>query len=132
MPRHSLPRVLLCVFAFSFIATACSAGAASTPRAAFSGSRDEVLQITVRNRQLDEARVWLWVDGQRQRLGSVRGNENETFFHPISNISTVHMEFDLTLGQRCITANVSLGPGDVVDAVIPSNLNMMAAVCRRR
>jgi hypothetical protein len=120
------------VLAFSLTTTGCGAGVASTPRAAFSGNRDEVLQITVRNQQLNEARVWLWVDGQRQRLGSVRGNENETFFHPINNISTVHMEFDLTLGQRCITANVSLGPGDVVEAVIPPNLNMMAAVCRRR
>jgi len=132
MTRHSFSRSLLGVLAFSFITTACGAGAASASRPAFSGSRDDVLQITVRNQQLDEARVWLWVDGQRQRLGSVRGNENETFFHPIANISTVHMEFDLTLGQSCITANVSLGPGDVVEAVIPSNLRMMAAVCRRR
>jgi len=107
-------------------------GAPSAPRPAFSGNLAEVLEITVRNQQLDEARVWLWVDGQRERLGSVRGNTNETFFFPMDGIRTVHMEFDLVLGAHCVTTNVSLGPGDEIEATIPSILSTMVARCRNR
>jgi hypothetical protein len=50
----------------------------------------------------------------------------------MTQVSMVHMEFNLTLGAHCITRDVSLGPGDDVKVTIPTNLAMMAAVCRRR
>jgi hypothetical protein len=42
------------------------------------------------------------------------------------------MSFDLTLGASCVTRDVELGPGDVIQAVIPVDLRMMQAACRGR
>jgi len=124
-------RTLLCTLSVALLAGGCG-GSASPPAPAAPVDLSTVLTITVRNDQLDEATVWLWIDGRRQRLGSVRGTLNETFYHPMTRVSQVHMEFDLTLGEHCVTRDVSLGPGDNIEARIPTNLNMMAAVCRRR
>ena len=74
--------------------------------------------------------MWLIVDGQRQTLGSVRGNRNETFYHPMDGVRSVHMEFDITLGPHCVTRDVTLGPGDNVGATIPSMLTAFQGICR--
>jgi len=112
--------------------SACGSGSSAPPPAPFDGDVSRVLTISVMNQQLEEARVWLWVDGQRERLGAVRANQTVTFHHPMDGIRTVHMEFDVTLGQRCVTTDVSLGPGDNIQATIPQNLMAFAGVCRRR
>ena len=67
----------------------------------------------------------------RERLGTVRAFSSETFHVPMQRIAEVHMEFDLTLGAHCVTQSISLGPGDDISVTIPTNLDMMAAVCRR-
>lgn len=122
------------VFSTFFVALLAVNCGGSPPPAEPAPSVDlsTVLTITVRNDQLDEARVWLWIDGRRERLGDVRGSSEETFYHPMSRTVPVHMEFDLVLGEHCVTANVTLGPGDEIRTRIPVNLATMAAVCRRR
>ena len=117
----------------SLVAAGCAGGGAGSgpPEPAFEGDLSQVLTIEIRNDQMDEARVQLWIDRNRERLGVVRGFSIETFHHPMDRIAQVHMEFDLTLGEHCVTQSISLGPGDDISVTIPSNLNMMAAVCRR-
>lgn len=128
---HSLiGRPKLAVLALALAGAACASATTAAPPEPFSGNLDEVLTITVRNQQLEEARVYLWVDGQRQRLGSVRAGAAEVFHHPLDQIRTVQMEFDITLGPQCITQGVSLGPGDDVEATIPSQLVAFAGACR--
>ena len=39
------------------------------------------------------------------------------------------MQFDLTLGARCVTRDIVIGPGELIEVIIPVNLSMMAAVC---
>ncbi len=130
-PLVSMKRALLSLVVM-FAAASCGPGSAAPPPEPFDGDVNTVLTIAVMNQQLEEARVWLWVDGQRERLGSVRANQNRTFYFPMDQIRTVHMEFDVTLGQRCVTTDVSLGPGDDIQATIPQNLVAFAGVCRRR
>jgi len=118
----------------AMLAAGCTGagGSASRPAPSFDGSSTEgVLTVTVDNQQLNEARITLWIDGSRRRLGSVRANSRETFRVPLDHIATVRMEFDLTLGDNCVTADVQLGPGEDILATIPTNLRYMAAVCRR-
>ena len=114
----------------ALMGAACAPGTTAAPPEPFSGDADEVLTIMVRNQQLEEARVYLWLDGQRQRLGSVRAGAAEVFHQPLDQIRTVQMEFDITLGPQCITQGVSLGPGDDVEATIPSQLVAFAGACR--
>jgi hypothetical protein len=126
-------RFALSAFVAVLLVTACG-GSAEPPRSSAEPPADlsTVLAITVRNEQLEEARTWLWVEGQRYRLGSVRANQTETFYYPLDGIRNLHLEFDVMLGQRCITADRNYGPGEAVEARIPSNTVAFQGVCRRR
>ncbi len=124
-------RKLLGTIAFALLAAGCGgSGGTRAPAPAFDGDLSQVLTITIRNEQLDIARVTLWINGQRRRLGDVRGINSQTFHVPMSGRDPVRMSFDLTLGRSCVTRDVMLGPGESVEVRIPINLNMMAAVCR--
>ncbi len=105
-------------------------GGTSAPTPAFDGDQSQVLTITITNEQIDVARVTLWINSVRQRLGEVRGNRTQTFHVPMQRSEPVRMSFDLTLGASCVTRDVVLGPGEVVEVRIPVNLSMMQAVCR--
>jgi hypothetical protein len=112
------------------IASACGGGVAPPPPEPFDGDLSTVLAITVRNQQLEDARVWLWVDGQRETLGSVRGNRARTFYHRMDGVRNIQLEFRITLGPTCVTRGVSLGPGDNVQTTIPSLLTGFNGSCR--
>ncbi|MDG2282209.1 MAG: hypothetical protein P8L45_03770 [Longimicrobiales bacterium] len=130
MTHRLLSRSILALLLIGGVTSGCASSGFAGSTRDLSGDNDEILTITVRNQQLEEARVYLWVDGQRERLGSVRSNASEVFHHPIDAIRAVQMEFDVILGPRCITPGVSLGPGDDVDAIIPSQLVAFAGNCR--
>ncbi|MEM7417713.1 MAG: hypothetical protein AAF389_19650 [Gemmatimonadota bacterium] len=119
--------LLVCAVLLGSMASCASSNSAG----AFEGGGEEVVTIRVRNQQLEEARVYLYLDGQRQRLGSVRGNDTRTFRHPIDGLRRVNIEFDITLGARCVTRGVSLGPGDSFEMTIPSILNGFDGSCGR-
>ena len=121
---------LLGTFAVALLAGGC--GGTSAPPPTLSGDASQALTITIRNEQIDAARITLWLNSSRQRLGDVRGNSTETFQVPMRVSASVRMEFDLTLGASCVTRDVFLGPGDVIDVRIPVDLRMMQAVCRGR
>lgn len=119
--------------AVALVLSACGGGS-QPPRTSAEPPADlsTVLTVTVHNDQLEEARTWLIVDGQRFRLGSVRANRSETFYYPLDGIRSLHLEFDVTLGQHCVTTDASLGPGDNVEVRIPSQLIAFPGICRRR
>jgi hypothetical protein len=123
-------RSVFATAALAMMASACGGGTASPPPEPFSGDISTVLTIEIQNQQLEDARVYLIVDGQRERLGSIRGNQSETFHVPMEGIRSVHMEFDITLGPHCVTRDVTLGPGDNVGATIPSMLTAFQGICR--
>ena len=117
----------------TLLAAGCGGGggtAASPP--AFDGDQSQVLTITIRNERLNVARVTLWINGVRQRLGDVRGMQTETFDVPMQRSQPVRMSFDLELGTSCVTRDIVLGPGEEIETRIPVNLSTMGAVCRRR
>ena len=129
----SAGRELLVTLTVGLLAAGCGGGGGtSTPPPAFDGDQSEVLTITIRNERLNVARVSLWIAGVRQRLGDVRSNQTATFHVPMQRSEPVRMSFDLTLGANCVTRDVELGPGDVVQAVIPVDLRLMQAACRGR
>jgi len=119
---------LLITVVVALLASGC--GGTSAPPPTLSGDASQALTITIRNEQIDAARITLWVNSARRRLGDVRGNSTETFQVPMPVSASVRMEFDLTLGASCVTRDVFLAPGDVIDVTIPVDLRMMQAVCR--
>lgn len=128
----TIGRTLLATLAFALIVTGCAGGgAAPAPQPAAILNPSQVLTITVWNDQLNEVGIWLWMEDRRKRVGHVRANSSETFQVPMSFVTPVHLEFDLTLGERCVTGGIVLGPGDAIEATIPRNLSMIQLVCRR-
>ena len=127
---HLAPRLTLALVLGLALGACGGPGVAPPPPEPFDGDVSTVLQITVTNQQLDDVRMWLIVDGQRIRLGSLRSQQRNTFYHPMDQIRSVHLEFDVTLGQRCVTTSRSLGPGDQIEAQIPQNLTAFQGVCR--
>ncbi len=124
-------RNLFAALTVVLLAAGCGGGAgSSTPAPAFDGYPSQVLTVVIRNEQIDMARITLWLNSLRRRLGAVRGLQTQTFQVPMDVPASVRMEFDLTLGANCVTRDIVLGPGDVVQAVIPVDLRMMQAVCR--
>jgi hypothetical protein len=124
-------RKLLGTLALVLLAAGCGGGGTSAPPPSFDGGRERALTITIRNQQLDAARVTLWISNMRRRLGDVQGNATRTFRVPMPSVDPVRMSFDLLLGATCITGEMILGPGDEIETIIPSNLSLMQAVCRR-
>ena len=120
-------RNFLGTLAVALLAAGC--GGTASPPPAFTGDASQVLTISIQNQQIDEARITLWINGVRRRLGDVRGNRTETFQVPMRGREPVRMQFDLTLGARCVTRDLVIGPGELIEVIIPVNLSMMAAVC---
>ena len=122
---------LLGMFVGALLAGGCG-GTSAPPPTLPGGDASQALTITIRNEQIDAARITLFLNSTRQRLGDVRGNSTETFQVPMRVSASVRMEFDLTLGASCVTRDIFLAPGDVIDVRIPVDLRMMQAVCRDR
>lgn len=93
-------------------------------------STADVLTIIINNDQLDPIRTWLLVEGQRVRLGQVQSNGSETFYYAIPGIRQVRLEFDISLGRRCVTVDRPLGPGENIEVRIPVRLTAFPGVCR--
>jgi hypothetical protein len=124
-------RKLLGTLAVGLLAAGCGGGGGTSPPApAFDGDLSQVLTITIRNDRPNGARVRLWINGVRERLGDVRGFQTETFHVPMERSQPIRMSFDLELGASCVTRDIVLGPGEDVEVNIPTNLSMMAAICR--
>jgi len=119
--------------ALTLLAVGCGGGSAGpTPAPAFDGDLSQVLTIEIRNERLDAASIFLFIEGSRQRLGDVRGNQTQTFHVPLERASQITMTFNITLGPSCVTRSVVLRPGEEIRVRIPVNLNTMQAVCRPR
>ena len=104
-------------------------GEAPAPEAREEGATGTIT-IEVTNQRAEEVSLYAILDRQRRRMGIIRGNNSQTFSVPANGVVQLRLEFRITLGPTCITDFVAAGPGDVVPARIPQNLNQMRAVCR--
>lgn len=95
----------------------------------FRGDGAPGLTVTVRNQRTQSARLWIWIEGRRESLGTVQSTATETFQARLDRMSDVRLEFDLTLGARCVTRTVRLEPGTRLDITIPVNLRTMEVRC---
>lgn len=120
------------VAALAFVASTAGCTTGSGGReVSFRGENAPGLTITIRNQRTQDARFWIWVDGRRDRLGTVQSTQSRTFRVRLDRISDVSLEFDLTLGERCVTRTARLEPGARLNVAIPVNLGLMDVRCGR-
>lgn len=98
-----------------------SACAAASPFA--EGSRaDSQIRIEVRNRNFDDGAVYAIRLGQSMRLGTVMGQQTETFTTSWPTSLPLRVEVRFLGGARCITPELPTDPGDHIYVEIPANI----------
>jgi hypothetical protein len=80
--------------------------------------------IEVRNNHGNEVEMFVWVENQRQRLGTVMANQSERFNLPLSGPTRIRLEYRFSMGPRCESGEVFAQPGERVPITIPSDLGM--------
>lgn len=118
------------VLALGSLSTGCTTGSGGR-EVSFRGDSAPALTITIRNQRTQDARFWIWVDGRRDSLGTVQSTQTRTFRVRLDRVSDVRLEFDLTLGERCVTRTARLEPGARLNVAIPVNLGLMDVRCGR-
>ena len=77
------------------------------------------VQIQVQNFNFNDATVWVQVRGaKRQRLGTVTGKSSAVFTIPWTFSEPMRLEFDLLADVRCVTEEISVDPGDILELQI--------------
>ena len=80
--------------------------------------RNEV-RVEVQNHNFADATVWMLVrDGRRTRLGYVTGKTDAVFTIPWTVPEPMRLEFDLLADVRCVTDQITVDPGDVLELQI--------------
>ena len=103
------------------LAAGCATATAQKDSNPFSqdlADRNEV-RIQVMNFNFSDATVWLLVrDARRMRLGYVTGKSDAVFTVPWTFSEPVRLEFDLVADVRCITEEIMVDPGDILELQI--------------
>ncbi len=77
------------------------------------------VQIRVENFNFNDATVWVRVrEERRQRLGIVTGKSSAVFTIPWTISEPMRLEFDLLADVRCVTEELSVDPGDILELQI--------------
>lgn len=106
------------VLALSACASSGGSERLSNPFSQDLASRNQV-QIQVQNFNFADATVWVLVrDARRQRLGIVTGKSSAVFTIPWTFSEPLRLEFDLLADVRCITEELSVDPGDILELQI--------------
>lgn len=125
--RHSLAATAVLAL-LTTLSGGCTTGSGGR-EVSFRGDSAPGLTITIQNQRTQEARLWIWIEGRRESLGTVQSTDTRTFRVRLDRVSDVRLEFDLTLGPHCTTRTARLEPGARLDVNIPVNLRHMDVRC---
>ncbi len=93
----------------------------SDPFATASADRDEIV-IEVRNFNFNDATVWtIRREGRDQKLGIVTGKSDKTFRIRWEVPQPLRLEFDLLASVRCVTDELTVDPGDILQLQISAD-----------
>lgn len=98
-----------------------SSGGKERPTNPFTQDLAERSQIRIRveNFNFNDATVWVLVRNERrQRLGTVTGKSSSVFTIPWTFSEPMRLEFDLLADVRCVTEEMSVDPGDILELQI--------------
>lgn len=118
--RPSVRAALLVVAAGLVVASAACASGSRRQSDPFGGdAASDQIVIHVRNFNFNDATVWTVVrDGARQRLGIVTGKSDASFTLKWDFSVPLRLEFDLLASVRCVTEELSVDPGDILELQI--------------
>ncbi|HSG48306.1 MAG TPA: hypothetical protein VLA43_10870 [Longimicrobiales bacterium] len=109
------------------LVTACAT--AGSPFTGAEGERE--IEIEVLNLNFSDATLHALRMGQRIRLGVVTGKQRETFTVRWPSSLPLQIEIRLLGGERCLTREMPVDPGDQLYLEIPIDLSR-GGLCVRR
>jgi len=118
--RPSVRAALLLAAATLVVASAaCASGGRRQSDPFGGGAASDQIVIHVRNFNFNDATVWTVVhDGARQRLGIVTGKSDASFTLEWNFSVPLRLEFDLLASVKCVTEELSVDPGDILELQI--------------
>jgi len=121
------PLAVACVTAALLLPGCASAGSGDP----FQGEAGESVEVEVVNLNFNDVTLYALRLGQRIRVGIVGGAQTETFTIRWPTSLPLRFEFRIIGGDRCVTDEIPVDPGDQLYLEIPQNLRG-SAVCIRR
>lgn len=114
-------RTRFALLALTLAVAACATASpmqSDGPFSAAGGERDMVT-IDVLNNNFGDVTLWaLRSDAERIRLGGVTGKTDARFTIPWRFSEPMRIEIDMVAGPRCVTENITVDPGDVLQLEI--------------
>ena len=93
------------------------------------GSGAANVRLLVQNLNFSDARLFAIRPGRRISLGVVGGNQNREFSLDWTVPELLQIEINLLAGSQCLTREMLVDPGDVLDLQIASVFSQTSA-CR--
>lgn len=114
--RPTIVSAILLSTAVLFGACAAATGSGGNP---FEGGAagEEMVRVTVQNRNYRDATVWAHWNGSRNRVGRVTGNSTQTF-EMRHRSDRVQFEIDFLAGGGYMGRSISVSPGDHLQLTI--------------
>ena len=122
MPRDRSGSAILTA-SLAVLLTLSGCATSKTPKEGNPFSQDlaerNEIQIQVKNFNFGDATVWALIrDGRRTRLGYVTGKTDAVFTLPWRFSEPLRLEFDLLADVRCVTEQIMVDPGDILELQI--------------
>lgn len=111
----------IALVALTLAAAACATGNPLQSDGPFdaAGGERELVTIDVLNNNFGDVTLWaLRSDAERIRLGNVTGKTDARFSIPWRFSEPMRIEIDMVAGPRCVTENITVDPGDVLQLEI--------------
>ena len=131
MEMHRL-RATYALMALVLGTAGCASGNPAQADSPFveAGAVRNLIQIDVVNNNYNDATLWAVRSGaQRVRLGVVSGKGDARFSVPWRFSEPLQIEIDLFTGPRCLTREMSVDPGDILQLEIQA-VFLNADYCR--
>ena len=112
--------ILVCLLPIAMAGCGGGSGGVRNPNP-FEADED-LVRIEVLNRNFADATLRAVVAGSRRTLGRVTGHTNRTFRLDWPYSRPLRIEIDLLAGQSCITREIFVQPGDLLELQIEPGL----------
>lgn len=107
----------------------CATGNQAADTDPFTDARPSSVRIIVQNRNFSDARLYTVRRGARTVLGSVTGKQDAEFTIEWDMTDPLSVEIDLIAGPKCLTREMQVDPGDVLELQIAPVFNN-SSICR--
>ena len=109
--------LLLCA---GLVACAGTTGVAEDPYAFTSTNRPPKIRLIVQNLNFSDARLFALQPSGRVPIGQVGGKQDAEFELDWPMSAYLSIEIDMIAGPRCVTQEMQVDPGDILDLQIAS------------